>query len=298
MNKIIKKVKCHRLPLLLMLLVFTAVLAGCGDTKEEEARTEAKAAEEPQETEKAVESTPEPEDSPKPVVSESPVVSPVVTEPGQSPAPTPEPTLEPTPEPTPGPMKKIACLGDSITEWGPSWVENVRTSLGLEEAYNLGIAQSTIAASDQNPYYARYQEIPADSDIIFVFGGTNDYYQGIGIGSVDSEEPAEFSGALNVLCRGLKQSYPNAVIVFATPIQRTSSYGLGPNTSGLMLSDYCDAIQGVCGKYGIPVIDLFHGSGITVDNADAYLEDGLHPNAEGYRLLGDAIAGKLKKIID
>ena len=67
---------------------------------------------------------------------------------------------------------------------------------------------------------------------------------------------------------------------------------------GLMLEDYAEAMKTVCGGYGVKVLDLYHGSGITADNADAYLEDGLHPNADGYRMLGEVIAAEWKRILN
>ena len=65
-----------------------------------------------------------------------------------------------------------------------------------------------------------------------------------------------------------------------------------------MLEDYAEAMKTVCGGYGVKVLDLYHGSGITADNADAYLEDGLHPNADGYRMLGEVIAAEWKRILN
>lgn len=250
--------------------------------------------------------TPAPPETEVPIPSISPSAEPADTsKPSEEAKETAEPsgmtpelsgmTPEPTVKPAPKSWVKMACLGDSITDWGGIWIDVVQGKLSFEEMYNLGIAQSTIADTDKDPFYARYQSIPADSDLIFVFGGTNDFYQNIPLGAADSVNPGEFCGALNVLCTGLRQDYPDALLVFATPIQRTSAYGPGPNEAGLMLADYGEAMKAVCGGYGIPVIDLYNGSGITADNADSYLEDGLHPNAEGYQLLGEVIAAELKR---
>lgn len=80
--------------------------------------------------------------------------------------------------------KKIACLGDSITaaanleeEEGyltyayPSVLKEV---LGAEEVYNLGIGGSAIGRYWSDAFVERYTQIPQDTDIIIVMGGTND----------------------------------------------------------------------------------------------------------------------------
>ena len=270
-----------------ILLVVALLAVGC--SKQEEAgRDKAEPTKTPA-SPKTATSTPAASPSVKPADTMEPSEESENT--GESSGMTPEPTVKPATKS----WVKMACLGDSITDWGEIWINVVQEKLSFEEMYNLGIAQSTIADSDKDPFYARYQSIPADSDLIFVFGGTNDFYQNIPLGAADSENPGEFCGALNVLCTDLRQEYPDALLVFATPIQRTSAYGPGPNEAGLMLADYGEAMKAVCGGCGVPVIDLYNGSGLTVDNADTYLEDGLHPNAEGYQLLGEVIAAELKR---
>ena len=58
-------------------------------------------------------------------------------------------------------------------------------------------------------------------DIVFVFGGTNDYGHGDApFGKFEDRTMDTYCGALHYLMRGLIQKYPAAQIVFMTPLHR------------------------------------------------------------------------------
>ena len=79
---------------------------------------------------------------------------------------------------------KIACLGDSITQavnldtldhyQELAWPHILKEALGAEEVVNLGIGGSSIGRYWADAFVDRYTEIPEDTDLIFVMGGTND----------------------------------------------------------------------------------------------------------------------------
>jgi lysophospholipase L1-like esterase len=63
------------------------------------------------------------------------------------------------------------------------------------------------------------------------------------------------------------------------------------------MEEYVEAILAVCAKHSVPVLDLYHGGGITVlhsNTAYGLLSDGLHPNDAGHRL----IARKVRAFIE
>ena len=71
---------------------------------------------------------------------------------------------------------------------------------------------------------------------ITIFMGTNDYGYDTVLGSINDSSDISFYGALNVIIPALKAKYPNAKIVFVTPIHR---YGYGINSAGhRLIADY------------------------------------------------------------
>lgn len=190
--------------------------------------------------------------------------------------------------------KKASFFGDSITADNGSYVEYLKTILGLETAYNCGIAGTSISGTDDDAFvnrYGNYSNEFSDSDLIFIFGGTNDFGNAATLGNIEntSADTTTFYGALKNLCENLNSLYPQAEIVFATPIYRD-------DYNGMKLSNYCQAIKDVCNEYNIKCIDLYNESGITADNNDIYLRDGIHPTPEGYALLAENIAKLLENV--
>ena len=66
----------------------------------------------------------------------------------------------------------------------------------------------------------RYQKIPEDSDIILVMGGTNDEFCAslVEFGNSAERKRRTFWGDLDELMDGLKTDYPNAEVIFMTPL--------------------------------------------------------------------------------
>ena len=109
-------------------------------------------------------------------------------------------------------------------------------------------------------------EMESGADIVVVFDGTNDFGHGDAkIGYFSSRSEYTFYGAVHCLCEKLINKYPDADIVFITPMHRVTEnseikeIGL-PNE--VLLSGYVSIIKEVAGYYGLPMLDLFHTSGI------------------------------------
>ncbi len=208
----------------------------------------------------------------------------------------------------------IACLGDSITQ--ASNLENMedyqqyayptklKEILGAESVTNLGIGGSSYGRYWDQAFVDRYKEIPKDTDLIIVMGGTNDGFclTQEELGTVKERKPKTFIGDLDELMRGLKADYPDATIVFATPL---------PNVLHDMLKkerDYLlpqiilvNAIKYLAKEYEIPVIDLYNSN--ILDTHDAaviynYMPDGVHCNPSGYTILAEHFAAELIKIYE
>lgn len=193
--------------------------------------------------------------------------------------------------------KVISAIGDSITDGfgssdGNGYLMKLSDILNLKRINNYGVASTAIGGTDDTAFVNRflneslstYQEIDSETDLIFIFGGHNDFETQGNLGDTTNET---LYGSLYLLYNGLKEKYPSATIVFATPLQRAEEGGNNfMRGVARIIKDYCDTNN-------IPVIDLYNESGITIENSSTYLMDGVHPNDEGYTLVANAIANFL-----
>lgn len=205
--------------------------------------------------------------------------------------------------------KKIACLGDSITEASNldseedyqqySYPAQLKELLGAEEVYNLGIGGSSIGRYWADAFVDRYQEIPEDVDIIIVMGGTNDGFcvSDQEFGSLEERAYRTFCGDLDELMRGLKENYPDADIFFATPLPNIlQDYLMSERDYLLPQKDFVDVILRMAQEYDFGLIDLYNSN--LLDSHDAnivaeYMPDGVHGNHDGYRILAEHFAAEL-----
>ena len=132
--------------------------------------------------------------------------------------------------------KKIYFLGDSITEGvGASDAEHCYVSvfgkLSGAIVKNYGISATRIACQTENlttkepdlSFVNRVDSMDSDADVVVVFGGTNDFGHGDAkLGTFESRDPYTFYGAMHVLCEKLINRFPNADILFMTPLHRCS----------------------------------------------------------------------------
>ena len=203
--------------------------------------------------------------------------------------------------------KIITVLGDSITQGaGVSCVENsyqnvLGRMVGAKEVRSFGISGTRLArqyGADNYPwpFTERFKTMPDDTDLVLVFGGTNDYGHGDApFGSWGDRTNDTFIGACHYLFSELIKKYPNARIVIMTPLQ--TSYDQTPSANtGKPLIDYVDAIIEVAAHYSLPVLDLYRTSGICPripEHLTRFMPDGLHPNDEGAARIAERLAAFL-----
>lgn len=201
--------------------------------------------------------------------------------------------------------KKVVFLGDSITQGvGVSSVENRYTDVFARATgavvSNYGISGTRIAKqkvpyfATENAMYERDFLLRVDEDIndddvslIVVFGGTNDFGHGdASLGSFYERDEYTFYGAMHLLINKLAERFPEARIVFMTPLHRIGEND-PCNHQGMPhapLKDYVNAIREVCEYYSVPVLDLYKDSGMQPAievYKNHYMPDGLHPSDNG-----------------
>jgi lysophospholipase L1-like esterase len=160
------------------------------------------------------------------------------------------------------------------------------------------------------------------TDLYSVFLGTNDWWQGLPLGSLNDYKNntgiLTTYGAYRIIIHKIRSLNPEARIILITPMQRSdfvyiadahnNAYGCYQSKNGQELSRFADAVKEI-GKYEhIPVVDLYYKSGITVKNAvkfkrlkdsitgvymnvkyPAYIGIPFHPGVDEYPYPTDAI---------
>lgn len=200
-------------------------------------------------------------------------------------------------------FKKWSAIGDSITfaQGLTAYHAVASTILGIPTVVNMGINGSTLANNAQG-MVTRYTSVSADTDLITVAGGTNDWGLNVPLGTITDTVNTTFYGALNIMCDGFYTNYKGVAVAFFTPLHRqneSSGGSLVANTNGNLLTDFRDAIITVCNKFSIPVFDLNRMGGFYPVNSTFntnYTIDGLHPNNAGHQLIGNKVAGFLRNL--
>ena len=210
--------------------------------------------------------------------------------------------------------KKIACLGDSITQAANlenmedyqqySYPAKLAEVLGAKEVVNLGIGGSSIGRYWQDAFVERYMDIPEDTDLILVMGGTNDGFclHKENVGNFEERAPRTLIGDLDELMRGLKENYPDAEVVFITPLPNVLHDILRKERPELMSQRVIvDSMIVLAKEYEFDVIDLYDSN--LLDSHDAavisnYMPDGVHCNPDGYQILAEHIAADVIRLQD
>ena len=161
--------------------------------------------------------------------------------------------------------------------WAGSLVSNTSTSNSGDRGPDRHMASLTRLGNLDNN---------GTPDVILFYGGTNDIGASVTLGTFDPSIELDltstvidnFADAYAQTILRIKYLYPNAEIISLLPTYTSSYYSVSK------LSTYNEVIKQVCTHYGIKYIELTK-SGITT----SHLADGIHPNAEGMKLIKDYV---------
>lgn len=139
-------------------------------------------------------------------------------------------------------------------------------------------------------------------DYITIMYGANDYMQGRVVDDPNNKyNTATFTGALRNAIESIQVAYPHINIIVLSPTYCYFPDGTGARTGcdvkdwgfGTMAT-YVEAERAVCEEYDITFIDNYTNGAINADTADQYMEDSVHPNAEGRKLIAESVIKYLK----
>jgi lysophospholipase L1-like esterase len=199
--------------------------------------------------------------------------------------------------------KTISALGDSITYgYGLTnrdterWTALLANKTGATvNNYGLNSSKvSNITGDEVASFVDRRENVPS-SDLIIIFGGTNDYWHQLtAVGTATSYDVATFGGALNYLFNYYQTQYPSKKILYIFPMHQYYSGNPDSHDFGYGSFDaFREVAKGACANSGVPMLDLYATSGTNVainsTQRSYYTQDGVHPNAVGHALLADLI---------
>lgn len=206
--------------------------------------------------------------------------------------------------------KKWVVIGDSLTEKNTRstkfYYDYVKEWLGFD-VVNMGVSGTGYKSRDDvdNPttngaFYQRATLIPADTDVVTIFGSFNDLTQGFTLGTPGDTGTTTICGCMKATIEAIYTINPAMKLGIIAPCPWNE---LNPSNANAVA--YVEALHDICMQNSIPFLNLFYESGLRpwirevrdlVYNLDSETDGdfhGTHPNAIGHEM----IASKIKVFI-
>lgn len=191
---------------------------------------------------------------------------------------------------------KLFCLGDSLT-FGFGMSRNVRWTTLVEQETGWQVVNRGINGDTTGGMLARLgpdvlAEIGHDrsrrlESRILLMGGSNDVF----FSGTDAQARANMAAMCQRLMgEGLEPFVGISLPVDWTQAPRPWSQVVDFEQSARLMKDYCAWLKQFCRVFGLSVVD-FAQDFITPDGEIRHelFWDGLHPNAQGHRLMADRL---------
>ncbi len=194
-------------------------------------------------------------------------------------------------------MKKIICLGDSLTEGAGldrqrTWPALVENGLSGATLINQGIGGDTTGGM-----LARFASlvVPEKPDLVVILGGCNDLWFGLDPRIIQANlfavaSQAQYHGILPLMATPLP---------FVTEIMETQPWMPPPEGYGAMarqVEQLRSALNDAAPKSEILFADLYAQFCDEAGKVQRryFMEDGLHPNYPGHQRIAQAILAVLR----
>lgn len=211
--------------------------------------------------------------------------------------------------------KTIQFLGDSITEAicgnvdeeGDyiSYVDYANDYLKFGNYINNGKAGRMFSdyGGEELSFSLSMGDMYTSSvDISVIFLGINDYLTNRenkrygDMNAVDST--AGYIGSVRYALKQLKANYPNQDIFFVTTydVAKTSNSTYSDVAGSPQLDEYMEVLRTLVKEYGYHLIEIYDTGFMDCSDettSGIYTADGIHPNDNGNRILGEHIAAEL-----
>ncbi len=193
-------------------------------------------------------------------------------------------------------MKKMVCHGDSLTE-ASDLDKNYTWPILVENKLNLTTIKSGIGGDTSGGLLGRFYDdvVRHQPDLVVILGGTNDLWWDLEVNLIQA----------NIFAMACQAQFHNITPIVGLPlpllmknIQRQDMMApiAGWQKCVQKLSDLAAALKTSARESDIVCLDFHHPfldkNGNTL--AKYYLEDGLHPNKQGHRLMAETAVDLLR----
>lgn len=200
---------------------------------------------------------------------------------------------------------KWACIGDSLTD-----PVTTRASVKYYDyiVNGTGIGFTNLGVSGTGWYYdyngrgnfaSRIGSVPADCDVLTIFGGGNDLTH-ISVGTASDTTADTLMGNVYLTIQDVFTNRPDVMLGVISP---TPWIQYPPYTDNNMAT-FVTELEKLCRMYSIPYLDLYHGSNLRPWDADfraAYYSkdggNGVHPDERGNARFAPAVLSFLDYLI-
>ena len=213
------------------------------------------------------------------------------------------------------PKKNLTWVvfGDSLTEYNDRanyhYFDYVAKDLSLN-IINLGASGTGYKEGGDYSFYKRIKGNieNINFDIFTIFGSFNDLGKNHPLGHPTDNTPDTICGCISLTIDTFREVKPLKKIGLVTPtIWRDGAYYGDCVVTRKDLDDYVDSLLQIAKIKRIPILDLYHDSGLdpNIDDAlkafyfeNGYQDWGVHPNSLGHKFMYPMWREFIKKFID